>query len=301
MPIGVHAQSWFVATLLLPIGGSAQILFDGTNGLPGVQGWFYFAIGGAQTPTNGAVLLDTSSNNIYQAGYSLNRDRLNRTNGFTLLFTSELIAEGHANNNRAGFSVIVLADDKRGIELAFWTNTIFAQSDSPLFTHAEDTNVLTTTFVDYALTFHATNYVLAANGTDILSGPVRDYSAFSGFPDPYSSPNFLFFRRRHHIRRRGFAFERGSAHHRTATCGTGGRVDRLDGRFQSDLHRAVEFQPHNLGRGKFRHLHKLPIHIYEHNRCSGAFFPCCVSVVNYTPALIPAFSPEEKVKRSLRF
>jgi hypothetical protein len=195
MPKGVYVRLWFATAFLiaLPISGMAQVLFGGTNGLPGVQGWFYFAIGGAQTPTNGAVLLDTSTNNIYQAGYSLNADRLNRTNGFTLLFTSELIAEVHANNNRAGFSVIVLADDNRGIELAFWTNTIFAQSDSPLFTHAEDTKAVTTTFVDYALTFHATNYVLAANGTDILSGPVRDYSAFSGFPDPYSSPNFLFF------------------------------------------------------------------------------------------------------------
>ena len=189
----VYIRSWFVAAFLLPIIGSAQVLFDGTNGLPAVQGWFYFATGGAQTLTNSAVLLDTSTNNSYRAGYSLTTDRLNHTNGFTLLFTSQLIAEGHANNNRAGFSVIVLADDKRGIELAFWTNTIFAQSDSPLFTHAEDTNVLTTAFVDYALTFHATNYVLTANGTDILSGPVRDYSAFSGFPDPYSSSNFLFF------------------------------------------------------------------------------------------------------------
>jgi hypothetical protein len=191
----VYVRSWFVAAFLLaiPISGSAQVLFDGTNGLPPVQGWAYFATGGMQTLTNGAVLLDTSTNNIYQAGYSLTTARLNRTNGFTLLFTSQLVAEGHANTNRAGFSVIVLADDKRGIELAFWTNNIFAQSDSPLFTHAEDTNVLTSAFVDYALTFHATNYVLAANGTDILSGPVRDYSAFNGFPDPYSSTNFLFF------------------------------------------------------------------------------------------------------------
>ena len=195
MPTGVYARSWFVAAFLLaiPVSVAAQVLFDGANGLPGGQGWFYFATGGAQTLSNGAVLLDTSTNNIYQAGYSLNTTRLNRTNGFTLLFTSQLVAEGHANTNRAGFSVIVLADDKRGIELAFWTNNIFAQSDSPLFTHAEDTNVLTTAFADYALTFHATNYVLAANGTNILSGPVRDYSAFNGFPDPYSSPDFLFF------------------------------------------------------------------------------------------------------------
>lgn len=181
-------------SLTLPVIGSAQILFDGANGLPASQGWSYISIGGIQTPTNGnSVLLDTSQNNSYQAGYSRFLGRLNRTNGFTLRFTSQLIAEAHANNNRAGFSVIVLADDKRGIELAFWTNTIFAQSDSPLFTHAEEASFSTTTMVNYALNFHPTNYILSANGTNILTGPIRDYTAFSGFPNPYSSTNFLFF------------------------------------------------------------------------------------------------------------
>ena len=89
--------------------------------------------------------------------------------------------------------MIVLTDDKRGLELAFWTNTIFAQADSPLFTHAEEAVFPTTNAVDYALTFHPTNYLLTANGTPILTGPVRDYSAFNGFPNPYSTPNFLFF------------------------------------------------------------------------------------------------------------
>jgi hypothetical protein len=179
--------------LTLTISGSAQVLFDGSLGLPSSQGWAYFATGGTQTLTNNAVVLDTSGGNSIQAGYSRTTSRLNRTNGFALLFTSQMLAEAHANNNRAGFSVIVLADDKRGLELAFWTNTIFAQSDSPLFTHAEETNYLATALVNYALSFHPTNYVLSANGTAILSGPVRDYTAFSGFPNPYSSTNFLFF------------------------------------------------------------------------------------------------------------
>jgi hypothetical protein len=104
-----------------------------------------------------------------------------------------MISESHVSADRAGFSVILLADDKRGIELAFWTNNIFAQSDSPLFTHAEDTNYVTTTSVDYALTFHATNYVLSANGVAILTGPVRDYTAFNGFPNPYRTADFVFF------------------------------------------------------------------------------------------------------------
>ena len=173
----------------------AQVLYDGALGLPASQGWTYFATGGTQISTNGGVLLDTTAANSYQGGYSLTAPvGLNRTNGFTLAFTSRMIAEAHANANRAGFSVILLAEDKHGIELAFWTNTIFAQSDSPLFTHAEETNFSTATaFVDYALTLRPTSYVLLANGAIILTGPIRDYEAFGGFPNVYVNPNFIFF------------------------------------------------------------------------------------------------------------
>ncbi|MEJ0089212.1 MAG: hypothetical protein WDM80_05620 [Limisphaerales bacterium] len=194
MSIGAYLQLAALCLLAVPVSGYAQILFDGANGLPSSQGWSYVVLGGTQTLTNNnAVVLNTSANNNFQAGYSRVTGRLNRTNGFTLLFTSQIIAEAHANNDRAGFSVIVLTDDKRGLELAFWTNNIFAQSDSPLFTHGEETNFPTTNLVDYALTFHATNYILSVNGTNILSGPIRDYTAFSGFPNPYTSTNFLFF------------------------------------------------------------------------------------------------------------
>jgi hypothetical protein len=172
---------------------SAQILYDGALGLPTAQGWSFFATGGAQTFTGTGAQLDTTAANSFQGGYSLTTSTLNRTNGFAVRFTSRMIAEAHANNNRAGFSVIVLADDHRGIELAFWTNSIFAQSDSPLFTQAESINFLTTAAVDYTLTFRATSYVLTANDVPILSGAVRDYSAFVGFPNVYTSQNFLFF------------------------------------------------------------------------------------------------------------
>jgi hypothetical protein len=35
-------------------------------------------------------------------------------------------------------------------------------------------------------------YTLTANMESILTGPLRDYGSFSGFPDPYETPNFLF-------------------------------------------------------------------------------------------------------------
>jgi hypothetical protein len=195
---GVFFRSWLnVAAFLIASLAScpAQIFYDGSLGPPSDQGWTYLATGGTQTTNSDGVMLDTSALINFQAGYSRTlTGLLNRTSGFSLLFTSEMISESHVKTDRAGFSVILLADDKHGIELAFWTNNIFAQSDGPLlFTHAEDTNYVTTASVNYALTFHATNYVLSANGTPILSGPVRDYTAFVGVFNPYSIPDFLFF------------------------------------------------------------------------------------------------------------
>lgn len=175
---------------------AAQVLYDGGQGtLPANQGWTYGAFGSAtQAVVNGAVVLDTTLPGSVQAGWTRSSPTpLQRTNGFTLLFTAQVIAENHSSTNRAGFSVIVLGADKRGIELGFWTNLVFAQSDVPLFTRAEEALWSTGTgHVQYALTMLATNYVLRANGTPILAGPVRDYTAFIGFPDVYETPNFLF-------------------------------------------------------------------------------------------------------------
>ena len=181
------------------ISGSAQTLYDASLGtLPEAQGWSYGVIdfGTLKTMAGNSVLLDTSVSTLTSAGWSrIAAPPLDRSRGFTLLFTAQLNAEAHNNGNRAGFSVIVLGPDTNGIELAFWTNTIFAQSGPPgLFTHAEDVAFTTTgSFVEYALTLGATNYVLRANGTPVLSGPVRDYTSFSGPVNPYRTPNFMFF------------------------------------------------------------------------------------------------------------
>jgi hypothetical protein len=194
---GFSALLWAGLLLAASPSARAQTLYDASLGtLPEAQGWLYGSFGNVtKTVTNDSVLFDTSATTSTEAGWSeFGAADLNRTNGFTLLFNVLLNSETHVSTNRAGFSIIVLGDDKRGIELGFWTNTVFAQSDSPLFTHAEDAHFSTTgSFVNYALNLHATNYILQANGTPILSGPVRNYTAFSGAPDPYSTPNFIFF------------------------------------------------------------------------------------------------------------
>ena len=179
--------------------GPAQTLYEASLGtLPEAQGWSYASLGVDITKSlsGDSVRLDTSTLTDNQAGWSrIAVPPLNRSQGFTLLFTAQLNAEVHNSGNRAGFSLIVLGADTNGIELAFWTNTVFAQGGPPsLFVHAEEVAFTTTSgFVDYALTLVASNYVLRANGTPILSGPVRDYTSFSGPINPYRTPNFIFF------------------------------------------------------------------------------------------------------------
>ena len=121
---------------------------------------------------------------------------LDRTAGFQVNFAIQLEKESHANHDRAGFSIIILGEDGRGVELAFWQNEVWAQSDDNtggLFTHGEGIAFATTTgLIDYQVTILNDTYTLTANTTPILTGPLRDYSKFEGFPDPYQTPNFLF-------------------------------------------------------------------------------------------------------------
>ena len=159
---------------------------------------------------------------------------LDRNAGYVLSFNAKVLSESHstsANTNdrngdgkadRSGFSVIALSQDKRGIELGFWTDRIWAQDDGTsqatlslepdgtaagntrtLFTQAEFTTRNTTVDTQYNLAVKGDNYQLFANGTLVLSGRLRDYSAFvptpqiiNGFPvnppNPYNIANLIF-------------------------------------------------------------------------------------------------------------
>ena len=127
-----------------------------------------------------------------------------RVIGYTVSFTVQVELEDHAGSDknkdgiedRAGFSLIVLSSDKRGIELGFWKDRIWAQeggTGSTLFTQAEGAAFDTQSARrPYALAVQGDTYTLSSNGTPILSGNLRDYSAFNGFPDPYETPNLIF-------------------------------------------------------------------------------------------------------------
>jgi hypothetical protein len=184
-------------------------LYDGAlGGTPNTQSFLYLNLppGSATNSESGGVTtLDTTIiNNGAYAGYfndhSTNPDIpvLDRTTGYTLTFTVQVESESHANNNRAGFSVIILGDDNKGIEMAFWENEIWVQDDDAndpgdLFTHAEGIPYSTTTGLQsYNLAIFSSTYTLTVGSSTILTGRLRDYTNFSGPIDPYETPNFIF-------------------------------------------------------------------------------------------------------------
>lgn len=189
------------------VGGKTLVLYDANAGAIPAAPLMNFTDfpPGAAPPTyaNGVTVVDTTtSGNSTYAGWISNVTTtpgfpiLDRTTGFQVDFILRVESESHANNNRAGSSIILLSDDRRGIELAFWENEIWAQNDDEtggLFKHGEGTTFATTAgLINYQMIVVNDTYTLTANTEPILTGPLRDYSKFEGFPDPYETPNFLF-------------------------------------------------------------------------------------------------------------
>lgn len=183
---------------------SPVVLYDAASDtLPQDAPWFWglVGVGGSVTPPGGTqkTILDTTANlgiqrgwlNVVQAGLDpFKRPRVT--------FDLRVVAESHSNADRAGVSVIVTCSDKKGVEISFWQNEVWAQDDSPLFTHGEGAPLDTTAHGSgrgglrrYTLVFDRSRYWLTVDGQPLLSGPRKDYRAFTGNPDPYEIPNVL--------------------------------------------------------------------------------------------------------------
>jgi hypothetical protein len=207
------------ALVLAPPGTQAEmtVLYDGSLGTsPSAQGWGLCtmltfpsppacggpAAGASETVSNGAVTYDTTSNQSLYSGYFRDQSVLfnfplpvtldSSGAGFEVSFRARLDSETHVSANRAGFSVIVLDAAHKGVELGFWPDEVWAQSDA--FSHAEGKAFDTQSdFADYALTLASGSYRLAMKRGPVaqtLNGTMRDYSG-QGFP--YTESNFMFF------------------------------------------------------------------------------------------------------------
>jgi hypothetical protein len=209
-------------------------IYNGSLGnTPNQQGWLTFGTvppnldtPATQTARNGVTnLVSTQASPGGWSNYNImtptlvnsNFPTLNRTAGYTVRFDVKINSESHTgdiNNDglsdRAGFSVTVLSSDRQGIELGFWTDEIWAQKagsapppNGTLFTHSAEERAFrnTTVMTRYELSVLGDNYQLFANGSPILGGSLRDYSAFNHTTvtpvplpyDPYERSNFLFF------------------------------------------------------------------------------------------------------------
>lgn len=162
----------------------------------------YAAFGPATTTTaSGATTLNTSSLDATYAGYGSNATPLDRLAGYTIRLDAQVLSETTSTANRAGFSLLAVSSDLRAIELGFQPGRVFAQGDDPLFVAAEATTGFDPTAAHrYDLTVLGSTYSLAADGATILTGPLRDYTAFPGLSllgglinlDPYEVPNSIF-------------------------------------------------------------------------------------------------------------
>lgn len=190
--------------------GETTVYYDGRLGtLPAEQDMLYASAlsGPTQTLVDGGVLFNTliaPFGLLHQAGYAPDPallPLLRRTIGYTVTVAVQILEESHSNNDRAGFSLLVLSDDVggnepvKGLELAFWEDEIWAQNDATqggYFTHGEGVSFNTTTAVTtYTLRVITDTYHLAANSMPLLSGPIRDYTGFEGTIDPYETPNII--------------------------------------------------------------------------------------------------------------
>jgi hypothetical protein len=197
----------FVGAILFaaqPVKADLFLLYNGT-GFPANQEWLSYADdglinGGTATQSTIPTGVRLQTDAIVRGGYSNHTPlaqlknaafpNLNRQLGFELSFTLAITSENHENANRAGFSVLLLGSDSRGIELGFWGNEIWGQTANPLFTHGESVAIDTSQQRSYQLRIVNETYSLMEGANTLLSGSVRDYSA--SLQIPYTLPNYLF-------------------------------------------------------------------------------------------------------------
>ncbi|HEY9805294.1 MAG TPA: hypothetical protein V6D04_01890 [Candidatus Obscuribacterales bacterium] len=207
------ATATAIASFALVLGAnpaSAVVLYDGLVSpaqTPSQQNWLYQASAIAPIPTatatSSGTVLDTTGTSSNSAGY-FNQTPviLDRSNGYTVSFKLRVSSESHGtNNNRAGFSVIVMSNQGAGetqpygVELGFWLNNIWAQSST--FTKSETSTYNTQSLAHtYHLKVSGNQYQLFVDDatTPTLQGPLRQYSYTppAGYPNPYKTPNLIF-------------------------------------------------------------------------------------------------------------
>ena len=207
--IGKGLRSLLAAAFAAQVSAEPVILYDGNlRSLPEDQGWIYrleppIRNQSRQVLVDGAFNLNTSRNLADRAGYFVRLpqmephprapEALNRQRGYRIGFTLRILSERRASTNQeAGFSLIALSSDLLGIDLGFGIGEVFARAAA--FARAEENRdlpfLIDREYADFTLDMRENEYRLSANGREILSGSLRNYSDAG---EPYTVPNLLFF------------------------------------------------------------------------------------------------------------
>jgi hypothetical protein len=210
-PSNARVSRWLAAialvvsvdSLALGLGGGTDLYDAGMGKLPSEApwSWAYGALGSTITTgmNGGTTFIDTTFS-TGQAGYNLlSGATLDSTAGFTLDFALRIASETHADADRSGFSIIVLDNAARGVELSFWTNEVWTKNAGSAFSHGEAIPVDTSSVErSYSLTFLGNAYSLTSDGAPTLSGTLRNYLPgaviLGGLaPAVYGQSNYIFF------------------------------------------------------------------------------------------------------------
>lgn len=178
---------------------SATVLYQGNgSSTPVDQGYFLYISGASTTNTTsgGVTTLNSTADNADQPGWGKNIfngsfPTMDRTgNGYVVSLDMTVLAQNTTSNDRAGISLIALSSDHMGVEIAFFTNEVWAYNFSApsTFTHGEGHALNTTAATTYDLAIHGSTYELFAGGNSILTGALRDYSPHGA---PYTINNFI--------------------------------------------------------------------------------------------------------------
>lgn len=203
--------------------GSTPWLSFGQVPLPGSGSPPVELARGAGTATVESDFLGTGNQAGYAGYLNVAIDPINRTTslvnpnfpeldptaGFRVDFSARVQGED-SEDNRSGFSFIVLGNDARGVEISFEGKTDGDSSDDFLFAQQPEFNSETaerttpglfdiTQTQNYSLTILGETYTLAVNNVERLSGTVKEYvfdPAIAEPPllvNPYRIENLLFF------------------------------------------------------------------------------------------------------------
>ena len=193
-------QTGLVAGLcIFPLAASALVLFDPAVGMPAAQGWVPLI---DATPGAAGLLADRYTLDTRGAGVSLHGHAriapvpLDPAGGYIVDFRARIVAETHASDNRAGFSMLFVGSNTaQSIEIGFWNGEVWAYDyvvgSSDRFVKGPSTAWNTgIALSDYRLRVQDGAFSLWSGGSLLIGGPLQDYTAQGA---PYTVSNFVFF------------------------------------------------------------------------------------------------------------